>query len=162
MIMAVYSELDAKLLVFMQENTVTVNNFRENISLGTVIVNDRLKTSSIESYCESVDSVVSRILPSGGKIAFISDMTIPNLKLDSSFSCDFFGSFLDLVALKESMDDDLNIRQPEIELSRNLSSSECSATRSLARVRGFIHSTLLNSSPGEVDFGESAIDKLPE
>ena len=75
-IMAVYSELDAKLLVFKQENTVTVNKFRENISLGTVIVNDWLKTSSIESYCESVDSVVSRILPSGGKIAFISDMTI--------------------------------------------------------------------------------------
>ena len=84
------------------------------------------------------------------------------MKLNSSFSCDFFGSFLDLVALKESMDDDLNIRQPEIDLSRNLSSSECSATRSLARVRGFKHSTLLNSSPGEVDFGESAIDKLPE
>ena len=76
-IMAVYSELDAKLLVFKQENTVTVNNFRENISLGTVIVNDWLKTSYIESYRESVDSVVSRILPSGGKIA---DMTIPNLK----------------------------------------------------------------------------------
>ena len=50
MIMAVYSELDAKLLVFKQENTVTVNNFRENISLGTVIVNDWLKISFIESY----------------------------------------------------------------------------------------------------------------
>ena len=162
-IMCIYSRLKAKLLVFKQEDTLTIDNFRENITLGTLVVNGGLKTAIVESYCESVDSVVSQILPSGGKIAIISDVAFPKLKLDASFSCNYYGSFLDLEVLKKSLDDNLSISYSVVDMSKNLSSSESLATESPAEGRRNKHSTLLNSSPGTIDFGESMImDEPPE